>query len=243
MLQETSSFASQECHKFKLICMVPYGRCVYHLNISFPFFSYSHKTTRNEKEKKKNSFSISFMADGNIGIFFRFTICLHVMLYSQVLVHILCVVPNSILLHSQSSQKFCDFFPFHSHSLCLFSRLWIIMHETIAREEFFLWIALCLVLVSNVAFVWEAKKRSIFIDLRLRMRKSSARATHIHPHTFFFLFILPQAFFSFIETFSSFPFTTVRLIWLCVGSRHKKKLFFSLIVHVRILLCSHICVR
>jgi len=136
VLQETSSFASQECHKFKLICMVPYGRCVYHLNISFPFFFSFLIKQRGKRRKRIHSVSHSWLMI-ILEFFFRFTICLHVMLYSQVLVHILCVVPNSILLHSQSSQKFCDFFPFIPILCSLFSRLWIIMHETIAREEFF----------------------------------------------------------------------------------------------------------
>lgn len=142
-------------------------------------------------------------------IFFRFTICLHVILYSQVLVHILCVVPNSFLLHSQSSQKFCDFFflsfpfipiiSFFSAYFPVFFSFESSWHETIA---------LCLVLVSELCSIsyrvekkkQKKEKKNIFIDLRLRMRKSSARATHIHPHAFF---ILPQAFSLKIFLFSS----------------------------------------
>ena len=140
------------------------------VSILFPpiFFLISHETTA----KKRNSFSISFMADGNIGIFFRFTICLHIMLYSQVLVHILCVLPNSILLHSQSSQQkfFCDFFPFHSR---LF--YWIIMHETIA---------LCLVLVSKIcSIVWK-----IFLSICGCAWEKALLALHTYTS-----FILPQA--------------------------------------------------
>ena len=130
---------------------------------------------RGTRKRKREFIQYLIHGDGNIGIFFfRFTICLHVMLYSQVLVHILCVVPNSVLLHSQSSQKFCDF-----HSLCLFSRLETSCTKQLPEKKFLNCFMPCFILKCSKNIV----RKNIFIDLRLRMRKSSARATHTHTAT------------------------------------------------------------